>query len=445
MTGKSRRRLPDADLHSLLTTYKQSRDPRIKDQIVSQFGNLVEGVARRFSGAGEPTEDLVQEGYLGLITAIDGFDAAKGVKFSTYATHFIIGQIKHYLRDRGKIIKEPAWLQELNQRMSRVIEALTQELGRVPTSGEIATLMGTTEAAVEDLLTTREVFKVASLDGGTASDEDSGASYDAERIRSARSAEFEVPLADRLVLEGSLNKLKELEQTVIQAFFYDEKNQTEIARSLSISCNYVSHILRNATRKLRKIMVSDELKEAQIEHQLLARRTDAGLREAGEAVIVDPLTRFYNRQYFEARLEEEVTRAGRYNYNIAVLMVRLSGHARLASAYGTLRSEDTFRTAGHLIRANLRRADVVTRFDPETFALVLPHTGTQHQAVAERLGRILGEWLGEEGLNAGRAPVRVVFGGAAFPEECGAARDLVHQAAMRLEQALNTQAQPMAA
>src|SRR5207237_10377493 len=107
------------------------------DTIVGQYTNLVESIARRVSGAAEPTEDLVQEGYIGLITAVDGFNPSKGVKFSTYATHFVIGQIKHYLRDKGKIIKEPAWLQELNQKVTRVMETLSQELGRVPTNGEI--------------------------------------------------------------------------------------------------------------------------------------------------------------------------------------------------------------------------------------------------------------------------------------------------------------------
>src|ERR1043165_6647901 len=112
----------------LLQEYRQSRNPEIRDQIVLHFTNLVESVARRFSGAAEPVEDLAQEGYIGLITAVDLYDSSKNVKFSTYATHFIIGQIKHYLRDRGKIIKEPAWLQELNQRVARAVASLTQQL-----------------------------------------------------------------------------------------------------------------------------------------------------------------------------------------------------------------------------------------------------------------------------------------------------------------------------
>ena len=115
MQHEGHRRLADQEVHELIRQYKEGRQQNIRDRIILQYGNLVESVARRFSGAAEPTEDLVQEGYIGLITAVEGFNADKGVKFSTYATHFIIGQIKHCLRDGGKIIKEPAWLQELNQ------------------------------------------------------------------------------------------------------------------------------------------------------------------------------------------------------------------------------------------------------------------------------------------------------------------------------------------
>ena len=142
------RKRHEEDVAQLLQRYRQTRDTKIRDRIVTHYSNLVESVARRFSNASEPVEDLTQEGYIGLLTAIDLYDPAKNVKFSTYATHFIIGQIKHCLRDRGKIIKEPAWLQELNQRMTRTINALAQQMGRQPSNLEVAQMMDMTEEAV---------------------------------------------------------------------------------------------------------------------------------------------------------------------------------------------------------------------------------------------------------------------------------------------------------
>src|SRR5205085_12186427 len=87
-----RRRAEDEVLH-LLQEYRRSRTPGVRDRIVAQYANLVESVARRFSGAAEPVEDLAQEGYIGLITAVDLHEPAKNGKFSTYATHLNVGHI----------------------------------------------------------------------------------------------------------------------------------------------------------------------------------------------------------------------------------------------------------------------------------------------------------------------------------------------------------------
>jgi RNA polymerase sigma-B factor len=423
MLNEGHRRLPDHEVHELLRRYKAERQQSIRDRIILQYANLVESVARRFSGAAEPTEDLVQEGYIGLITAVEGFNADKGVKFSTYATHFIIGQIKHCLRDRGKIIKEPAWLQELNQKVSKVIESLSQELGRMPTSAEIASLVGMTEETVQELLTTREVFKVASLDGGGEQEED-GPSYNMDRVVTDRKVEFQLPIEEKVVLEAALKKLKDLEHKVIREFYFKDRNQTEIARSLGISCNYVSHILRNSTKKLKKIMVTDELKEAQMEVQLLRKRMEEQAVQALDLNVVDPQTRLYNRKYFDNRLEEELSRASRYGHPVSLVIVRLEGYEHVSRAYGTIKAEETIREGAALLRGSVRRVDIVTRFDERTFAVVLPHTGAQVSVVSDRLKEKLEEWLKEAGLIDGRAPIVPWIGSAWYPHEAGAAAEL---------------------
>lgn len=429
MQQDTARRLSDHEVAALLRRYHATRKPELRDRIVMQYANLVEGVARRFAGSAEPVEDLVQEGYIGLITAVDGYDADKGVKFSTYATHFIIGQIKHYLRDRGKIIKEPAWLQELNQRVTRVIESLSQELGRAPTHAEIAQLTGMSEEAVADLLTTREVFKVASLDGGSDPNDDTSG-YDLDRVCADTRVEFQLPVEERLVLDDALARLKALEQTVIDQYFFHGRNQTEIARALGISCNYVSHILRNSTRKLRKIITTEELKEAQREISKRYRRPEA-LRGSSAAPdgasegVVDRLTRLYNRNYFFLRLEEELNRAARYQYPVAILIAELEGHQMLSRIFGTLRADEVLRRASHLIRTNVRRVDILTRFGPQQFGIILPHTGDKVEVVSQRLASILGGWLLEDGLHTGRAPITLRIGSAVYPADAASTEALV--------------------
>ncbi|HEY3298495.1 MAG TPA: sigma-70 family RNA polymerase sigma factor, partial [Armatimonadota bacterium] len=210
--------MSDSEMQALLSAYATSKDVGVRDKIVLQYQNLVESISRRFVGSGEPLEDLAQEGYIGLITAADLYDSNKGVKFSTYATHFIIGQIKHSLRDRGKIIKEPAWLQELNHRLTRVIDSLSQELGRQPKESEIAKVMHVPEETVRELLTTREIFKVSSLD---LDPDDAGHQRsEMEQIKDDRYVAFQLPVEDKIVLETAVNKLKIVEQKVIQDFYY---------------------------------------------------------------------------------------------------------------------------------------------------------------------------------------------------------------------------------
>jgi len=444
MPAENSRRLTDQEIHDLLREYKTTRNQAIRDRIVMQYANLVESIARRFAGAAEPMEDLAQEGYIGLITAVEGYNADKGVKFSTYATHFVIGQIKHHLRDRGKIIKEPAWLQELNQKVTRIIESLSQELGRFPTNGEIAKILGMTEESIAELLTTREVFKVASLDGG-GQEEDSPATYDMERMKSDRQVEVQLPVEDRLILETAMQKLKDLEQAVVQEFYFRDRNQTEIARSLGISCNYVSHILRNSTRKLKKILVTDELKEAQLELALMRKRVEEQSRVIEEQTVVDPFTRLYNRRYFDSRLDEELNRASRHQHPVAILLVALEGFEQISRAYGTLRSEDTLRHAADLTRSKVRRVDIITRFDEHTFGLILPHTGAQVRVVATRLGETLAAWLVESGLTGGRAPITLRIGAAFYPESAANARDLLAQAQAAMKDVELPQEPPLAA
>jgi len=433
MPHENSRRLSDQEVIELLQEYKATGNQRIRDKIVLQYTNLVESIARRFAGAGEQVEDLAQEGFIGLITAIEGYNADKGVKFSTYATHFVIGQIKHHLRDRGKIIKEPAWLQELNQKVTRVIESLSQELGRPPTPGEIAKQMNMQEEAIADLLTTREVFKVSSLHGGSDAEDENPSAYDIERMKTDRQVEFQLPIEDKVVLETALQRLKELEQTVIQEFYFHERNQTEIARSLGISCNYVSHILRNSTKKLRKILVTDELREAQMELSLMRRRIEEQAILIEENTIVDPLTRLYNRRYFDTRLEEEISRANRHQYPLAVMLLTLHGHEHIARVLGTLRSEEIIRHVAKLIREGVRRLDILTRYDERSFGLILPHTGQQVEVVAKRLRATLERWLAEEGLLGGRAPITLLIGTAHYPDNAATAKELSRVAENNLQ------------
>ncbi|MFY7952293.1 MAG: sigma-70 family RNA polymerase sigma factor, partial [Armatimonadaceae bacterium] len=261
---------------------------------------LVESNARRYRRvSGDLSEDLVQEGYLGLLAALEHWDPARGVKFSTYATHFIVGSIRHFLRDRSRPIREPLRLTALARRIDTAVSALSQQLGRAPRPDEIAAALEVSEESVGEALAVRDLsapVSTNSLDGEWETADDT------------------VPLAqlveDRTVLGQALSVLRPREQEVVYEHFFRDLSQSEIARKLGISANYVSVTLRRSTERLRRVLCESEVLDS------------GGIREAR---LVDPETGLYTRLQTNARLLEGVSRAARENGLFGVVSVRLSG------------------------------------------------------------------------------------------------------------------------
>ena len=425
----SSRKLTEEEIQERLAQYSRHPDHKVRDEIVLQYSNLVESIGRRFVGACEPLEDLIQEGYIGLIASVDKYDAGKGVKFSTYATHFIIGQIKHYLRDKGKIIKEPAWLQELNQRMTRVIESLNQKFGRQPNEKEVAEVMQMPEQTVRDLLTTREIFKVASLDGDK---EENPASRSTEKIKDQKVVTFQLPIEDKIVLETALERLKDIERQVIAEHFYKGRNQTEIAKRLGISCNYVSHILRNGTKKLRKILTTDEIRDTQMQRTLVSRRIGAGEDTSDALTVMDSATGLYIRHYFEQRLDEEMSRAFRDHSELSIILLNVCLPDDLEDYVRVLRMDDLLYTIAQQMRGAVRKMDLVARFGETCFALILPHAAGHADKVAARLSEIVRSVEVQSGFKNRNIPVNCQVGVAKYPCDAANSTDLLNRAAEEL-------------
>jgi len=419
------RKLTEEEIQDRLAEYAATREPKIRDEIVLQYANLVESIGRRFVAACEPLEDLIQEGYIGLIASVDKYDAGKGVKFSTYATHFIIGQIKHHLRDKGKIIKEPAWLQELNQRMTRVIESLGQKLGRQPTEKEIGDVMQMPEKTVVELLTTREVFKVGSLDGDK---DDSPNQRDTEKISDDKMVTFQLPLEDKIVLEAAMQRLKDIEQQVISEHYYKGHNQTEIAKQLGISCNYVSHILRNGTKKLRKILATEEIRDTQMQRALVSARPAARDASPQFSSVIDSATGVYNRRYLDQRLDEEVSRACRARCKLSLMLIDICLPDDVNKYLRMMRMDDVLYAAAQTMRASVRKMDVLARFGQTSFALILPHTAGHASVVAERLSGIVSGIEIESGRKTTKIGATARVGIARYPAEATNYRDMISKA-----------------
>jgi len=398
----------EARANKLLTEYKAggAGARAAREALVLQFRPLVQKQARQFLSPAVPLEDLIQEGFLGLMHGIDQYDPTRGVKLITYATHHVDGHLRHFLRDRTQIIKEPAWLQEMAQKVRREAETLTQEMGREPSDGELASALGVGEAEIARIRATRTLFNPQSLDEM----QESGTSRIQVAESNVQAARTELPIEDRVVLEHLMTRLKEIEQKVLYSFYYEDRSQTDIARALGVSNNYVSHILKNSARKLQQMFRSDAVREAALQHERKRRRLAAHGpaamdEEADDAplTVVDPVTSLYTRPYFESRLDEELSRAVRHHLELSVIRVQVEGELPEAVLFARI---------AQTVKDCMRRSDLVARYEEHELIALLPHTGATRETVIGRLHSRLRE------LTAGFPhPCPIGLGRASYPAQ----------------------------
>lgn len=235
----------------MFEAYGRTGDPVFRDQIILNNLGLVSGIAKQFLNSGQPIEDLIQEGTIGLIKAVDKFDPTVGVQFNTYATHCIKGEIRHYLRDLAKLIREPGWHHQLRYEILKASEEIEKD-GRAATPQEIAEVLNVSEQTVEQVLASGIVFETKSLDEPDPYNfEDETDSFDDAIAVDHHWAERQNTV---LTVRDAIAKLPRLEQRVIQYFFYEERTKTKIARELGISVNDASYLIKRALRRLEAIL-----------------------------------------------------------------------------------------------------------------------------------------------------------------------------------------------
>ncbi|MGA1145724.1 MAG: SigB/SigF/SigG family RNA polymerase sigma factor [Candidatus Nanopelagicales bacterium] len=243
--GVERRETEDA-------LFARLRDPNtdeasrraIRSELVEMHTPLVRHIARRYADRGEPFDDVVQAGNIGLINAVDRFEPDRGLAFSTYAVPTIIGAIRRYFRDSTWSVKVPRRLQEMRGRIDSSSDRLTQEFGRAPTIAEIAAHAGVDAQDVLDSLELGRVRESTPIDA---------------------TATGETPLADRLGVDDAslagvedeetvrrlLNTLPARERAIVVMRFFDGMSQSQIAEHVGLSQMHVSRLLAQSLTRLR--------------------------------------------------------------------------------------------------------------------------------------------------------------------------------------------------
>jgi RNA polymerase sigma-B factor len=236
----------DTNVNALLVAFHREGDLAARDRALVELMPLVRALASRYAGRGEPLEDLVQVGSIGLIKAVDRFDVDRGVDFASYAVPTIVGEIRRHFRDKAWAMHVPRRLKELSLRLSRVLDQLTTELGRSPTIAELAQAAGVEEEEAIDALDSMNAYSTRSLHAPFEEGSDDTLS---EKLGTDEAGYGEVE--DGALVAAGLDALDERERQIVQLRFFEEMTQSQIASEIGISQMHVSRLLRRALATMR--------------------------------------------------------------------------------------------------------------------------------------------------------------------------------------------------
>ncbi|MCW2536546.1 MAG: sigF [Modestobacter sp.] len=244
-----------APLFAELATLEKGdpRRERLREILVEEHLPLVRHFARRFSNRGEPFDDLLQVGTLGLIAAIDRFDPTRGVEFLSFAVPTITGEIKRHFRDQGWSVRVPRRLQELHLSLNAAVSELAQKNGHAPNPSELAEHLGIPRAEVLEGLAVANAYRSSSLDERLSGEEDSPtlAATLGEEDAALEGVEY------RESLQPLLATIPARERRILILRFFGNMTQSQIAADIGISQMHVSRLLSQTLAKLREGLLKD--------------------------------------------------------------------------------------------------------------------------------------------------------------------------------------------
>ncbi len=227
----------------LLVAYRERGDTRARDRLVQLYLPLVETLARRYRGPGAEFDDLLQAGSIGLLNAIERYDASRSDEFAAFAVPTVAGEMKRYIRDRGATVRLPRPLHEAAGRLPKERERLTRRLGRTPSDAELAEAVGVSPAELGEL---EAALRAPAPDAG------------ADAVADPRAPSSE----ERLMLAGAFEVLDEQEREIVFLRFIEDLDRKEVAGRLGISESQLGRRTRRALAKLRDELEEDGLERA---------------------------------------------------------------------------------------------------------------------------------------------------------------------------------------
>ncbi|WCB95719.1 RNA polymerase sigma factor [Baekduia alba] len=232
----------------LFTRLSEGRDPALRDALVQRYLPLARQLARRYQRPEEPLDDLMQVASLGLVKAVDRFDASREVAFSSYAVPTILGEIKRHFRDRTWSVRVPRDLQEMALKVERAVGDLTRELHRQPSVAELAKHLGIGEEAALEALQAAGAYHATSLDTPRGTEADPGDTL-ADTLGGDENGYDRAE--DRATIDRLMRSITPREREVLRLRFEEDLTQAEIGEIIGVSQMQVSRLIRQAVSRLR--------------------------------------------------------------------------------------------------------------------------------------------------------------------------------------------------
>ncbi|WP_169332345.1 SigB/SigF/SigG family RNA polymerase sigma factor [Nocardia brevicatena] len=225
----------------------------VREELISRCIPLADHIARKFSGRGEPFDDLTQVARVGLVHAVDRFDVERGSNFLSFAVPTIMGEVRRYFRDNTWAMRVPRRVKETHLRIGAAVDALSQSLGRSPTAKEIAAELDVDPDEVTQAVIAGNAYQPTSIDAASVGRDTDASLLDTLGEEETQFDRVEEYVAIRPLLAG----LPERERRILTMRFFESMTQTQIAQQMGISQMHVSRILTKTLARLREQSVRE--------------------------------------------------------------------------------------------------------------------------------------------------------------------------------------------
>ncbi|MFE3443203.1 RNA polymerase sigma factor SigF [Nocardia sp. NPDC059180] len=220
----------------------------LRDELINRCIPLADHIARKFSGRGEPFDDLTQVARVGLVHAVDRFDVERGSNFLSFAVPTIMGEVRRYFRDNTWAMRVPRRVKETHLRIGAAVDSLSQTLGRSPTAKEIAAELEVDPDEVTQAVIAGNAYQPTSIDAASVGRDTDASLLDTLGEEESQFDRVEEYVAIRPLLDG----LPERERRILTMRFFESMTQTQIAQHMGISQMHVSRILAKTLARLRE-------------------------------------------------------------------------------------------------------------------------------------------------------------------------------------------------